>query len=206
MQTSTAAVSMPEKFLKTVEVDVTDDENMERLKRLAVVDRKIKDTEAEKAGDVSKHNETLKQLRKEQGKLLDATTTRREERDVECYNERDDRRGFMLIKRASDGVVIDERAYTEAERNAELPFDKVKPEAPKEKTPEQLEADAAGAAAEAGAPAPDDSAQGAGGASEAPAGKAASGKSGAGKVVRIRASDVQKKKAARDAKKDRAGK
>jgi hypothetical protein len=199
----------PEVFLRTIEVEVSDEENTLRLVRLAQVDGEINNTEAAKASRVSDYNAELKQLRKDRNKLLEAITSRREKRDVECYQRADERRGIMAIIRKSDGKVIDERALTIEERQTQLPF--------RDKTPEEQEADAASAAAEDGDGAqegagrtndterpPADESGDANGQAEDDAelqaqSDAAAKKSGAGKVVRIRASDAKKRKAARGA-------
>lgn len=125
----------PKIFLKTVEVEVSDEENTLRLVRLAEVDGNINTTEADKASRVSDFNSDLKQLRKERNKLLEAITTRREKREIECYQVPDERRGIMATIRKSDGKVIDERALTIEERQTPLPF--------RGKTPEEQAADAA---------------------------------------------------------------
>lgn len=166
------ATKKPQIFLHTVEVDVSDEETTARTLRLVEVDRKINETEADKASRVSDFNGELKQLRKERNKLLDAITNRKEKRDVECYEQPDERRNIVFIVRASDGKVLDERAMTLEDRQTPLPF--------KQKTPEQQEADAASAAAEAGD-----------GESEVPK---------AGRVRRIKASDAAKAREARSAK------
>lgn len=163
----------PDIFLHTVEVDVSDEETTARTLRLVEVDRKINETEADKASRVSDFNGELKQLRKERNKLLDAITNRKEKRDVECYEQPDERRNIVFIVRASDGKVLDERAMTLEDRQTPLPF--------KQKTPEQQEADAASEAAEAGDAQPEKA------------------KPKATKVVRIKTSDAKKRKEAKAA-------
>lgn len=174
MQEATAETRPPEVFLKSIQVDVSDDENTARLNRLAEVDKKIKTTEAEKAGDVSKHNEQLKQLRKEQGKLLDAIETRKEVREVECYERRDDRLHKVQILRRDNDQVVDERPMTAAELQTELPFKNGAAAAPAPTDEERADDQAIEQQSAA--------AQGKGG-----------GGNGAGKVTRIRASDAKRK-------------
>src|SRR5687768_2408303 len=116
-----AATTKPEVFLKSLEVTTSDAENTDRLHRLAVVDKKIQDIEAEKATEVSKHNENLKQYRKEQRKLLDAIQSRKQQRDEQVDQVPDYRLGKMNIDRASDTCFDEERALTDEERERELP-------------------------------------------------------------------------------------
>ncbi|HEX5865426.1 MAG TPA: hypothetical protein VF014_14435 [Casimicrobiaceae bacterium] len=165
-------------FLHTVEIDVSDEEHDARIRRLIEVEHKINDTESDKASRVSDFNGELKQLRKEKQKLLDAIKTKRERRDVECYELAEERTNTMHICRATDGKVLGERAMTLEDR-----MNLGKPKA---------DAKAAQAATES----PSDTGKGGGAANDKGKAKATS----AGNVTRIRASDVKKKKAQRDAK------
>lgn len=168
----------PQTFLHTVEVDVSDEENDARIHRLIDVEHKINDTEADKASRNSDFNTELKQLRKEKNKLLDAIKTKRERKDVECYERAEERTNTVFIVRASDGKVIDERAMTLEDR---MHAGKSKAEAEK---------------SEAAVASPS---EGKGGGAANDEGKARAA-NGAGTVTRIRASDAKKKKAERDAK------
>lgn len=174
----------PETFLHTVEVDIADEEMTARTQRLLDVLNKIDTTEADKASRVSDLNSELKQLRKEAQKIRATINTKRERRDVEVYEQPDFRRNIVFIVRASDGKVIDERAMTLEDRESELPFDKKK-----------------GAENDAG-----DGASGSGGGEatedaeiQKQSDAAAAKNKGAGKVTRIKASDVKKRKEARAA-------
>lgn len=183
MEQSNAAEHHPDIFLKTVEVDVSDEEYTARLERLAAVDNSINDTEATKASRMSDFNAELKQLRKERGKLLDAIRSRREKQDVECYQVADERRGIMATIRKSDGAVIDERALTLEERQGKFPF---------EENREGMKARDEEGGGDEREPRDTEAPPGFGDeGDEAPA------KPKAGKVVRLKASDVKKRKAAR---------
>jgi hypothetical protein len=184
-----AQIRPPEKFLKSIEVSVSDDENTAKLQRLAVVDTKIKDTEAEKAGDVSKHNESLKQLRKEQRKLLEAIQTKKELRDIECYEKRDERLHKVTIHRADNDMQVDERPMTAQELGGEPT--PAKPNKPAKPPKAKKQADLPGTAK--------GETTGAGGETERAEDEtieresAAAKGSGVGKVTRIKASDAKKK-------------
>ncbi len=203
-QIADATSKPPEIFMKSVEVDVTDAENTAKLQRLAVVDTKIKDTEAEKAGDVSKHNESLKQLRKEQRKLLEAIQTKRETREIECYEKRDERLNKVTIHRRDNDQLIDERAMTAAElsgqptpsKPAKPPKARKQPDLPNT-GPNGATSETTGAGGETARTEDETSER------ESAAAKA---NGGVGKVTRIKASDAKQKSADRKAKKGGKGK
>lgn len=161
-------------FLHTVEVEISTEESGARTKRLLEVLNEIDKIEADKASRNSDFNAELKQKRKEAHKVRDAINLGKERRDIECYEVPEERTNTVHICRASDGKVLDERAMTLEDR---MYAGKSKAEAE--------DAEAAVASPSEG--------QG-GGANDT--GKA----KGAGKVTRIRASDVKKKKAQREAK------
>lgn len=190
-EAAAATATPPETFLKTMEVDVTAEEQGERKDRLVVVDRKILSVKAEKASKSSDYAQEIKTLEKERLALLEAIGTGREKRDVKCYLERDDRRGMMLTKRVDNNAVIDERALTLEERQVDM-FDDKAPESGEaavhdtERPPAEEAPDADGTE---GGPEPE-----------------AAAASTVGKVQRVKASDVRKRKAARQAKAEAAAK
>jgi len=186
-EAAAAAEKKPETFLHTVVVDVPTEETGARMTRLLEVLNKIDATEADKASRVSDFNAEIKQLNKEAHKLREAITTGKERRDVECYEQPDERRNIVFIVRASDGKVIDERAMTLEDRQEPLPFDKATD------VPSGNSGNPVGAGEDAG----EKGATGSGGGGEE---NAKAGKGGAGKVVRIKPSDAKKRKAAREAK------
>lgn len=106
-----------EVFKHPVEVALTDEEINARLNRNAEIDRKILEIQAEKAAANSGFNDDLKTLRKEQITLLESAKAGKATVEIDCYQERDDRRGNMLTLRCSDGSIVDERALTAEERN-----------------------------------------------------------------------------------------
>ncbi len=103
-------------FKHPVEVELTDDEINARLNRNAEIDRKILEIQAEKAAANSGFNGDLKTLRKEQVTLLESAKAGTAKLEIDCYQERDDRRGIMLTMRCDNGNIVDERALTAEER------------------------------------------------------------------------------------------
>ena len=198
----------PETFMKTMEVDVTAEEQNQRKDRLVAVDREIINVEAEKASKSSDFSTQIKTLKKERVALLQAIGTGRERREIPCYLERDDRLGVMRTKRVDTDAVIDERALTLEERQTELfdddeaktdDGDTERPPAGDGDEPEQV--GSAGPDAEDDAPPTD--ADGAGdGEAEGDAEQATTAPTG--KVTRIKASDVRKKAAERKRKANQA--
>lgn len=195
MPEATAEQTQPrETFLHTVVVDVPTEETGARMTRLLEVLNKIDATEADKASRVSDFNAEIKQLNKEAHKLREAITTGKERRDVECYEQPDERRNIVFIVRASDGKVIDERAMTLEDRMYSG-ADKAKAEA--------AEREANGSTSDA--PPPGGANDGEDKGADAVGGSGGGGTetakaSGGGKLVRIKPSDAKKRKAAREAK------
>jgi hypothetical protein len=198
---SAAAEKQPEIFLKTIEVEINDAESQKLLQDHLELELQIDAVRASRASEMAEYNSRLKELRQRRGELINSIHTKKEKRDVAVYNEADERRGIMLTKRADNHVVVDERALTLDERQGKFPFQEPGKDGATGESDagEKAEADAAGAAAEAG-----DGASREDAAIQAQS-DAAAAKGKAGKVVRIKASDVQKKKAARAAK-DKGGK
>jgi hypothetical protein len=185
-------------FPKTIEIEITDEENTLRMKQHLDVEFKIDAVKAERAATVSEFTQQLKDLRKQRGELITTIQSKKEKRDIECYQEPDYRRHCMVIKRADTDQVIDERALTAEELQESLPGTK------DSKGGKKPEAAAAPAAAGDGGIVdnnykPDGhvegAAQGKGGGEPA-----TTNKGGAGKVTRIKASDAKKTKAKREAK------
>ena len=91
----------------------------------AMKDREIEITrerfevEREKTAASSQFSERLKTLKKEQLALLEAMASKVTKTEVECYHEKDERRGMMLTRRADNGFIVDERALTVDELNAD---------------------------------------------------------------------------------------
>jgi hypothetical protein len=166
----------PRIYLHTVEIDITDEEAGARTKHLLDVLNKIDTIEADKQSRMSDFNSELKQLRKEAAKVRQAIKIGKERRDIEVYDVPEEKQNTIHIMRASDGKKVDERAMTLEDR---MHAGKSKAEA--EKAQKATESPAEQAAA-------NDSGK--------PPGKA----DAAGKVTRIKASDVKKKQAQRDAK------
>lgn len=95
-----------------VDVTLTDLEIKAQLERNADIDRKMIEIKGQKALANSDFNGDLKVLRKEQETLLTSINTGKTKIEVQCYNEKDERRGMMLTMRADNGFIVDERALT----------------------------------------------------------------------------------------------
>jgi len=107
-----------ETFDFPIEVTLTPEEVEEKLERNADIDRKMIDIKNQKAEANSGFNEDLKTLRKEQVTLLEMISVGKAKVSVQCYHERDERRGIMLTMRCDNGHIVDERALTADERGA----------------------------------------------------------------------------------------
>lgn len=151
IETPPASQTVPrETFMHMMEDSLSDEETLAKKDRLVDVDRKILEVEAEKAAAVSEFNKELKELRKERVTLLDVIGTGKVKREVECYEDRDDRRGHMLVRRLDTDEVVDERPLSASERDGDAPADERQgdlfangsAEAVDERTPEQIAADA----------------------------------------------------------------
>jgi hypothetical protein len=166
----------PRVYLHTVEVDITNEETAAHTQRLLDVLNKIDTIEADKASRVSDFNSELKQLRKEAGKVRQAIKVGKERREVEVYDQPDERRNIVFIVRASDNKVLDERAMTLEDR---MHAGKSREDAKK---------------AEAAAESPSTGTGGAANDGSVPPGKA----NAAGTVTRIKASRAKKKREERE--------
>lgn len=169
----------PKVFLRTIEHDITDEENSLKKNDLVALELKIDSVKLDKQSRNSDFNAELKQLNNQRAALLGTIQTGREKREIECYEVPDERRGIMAILRADTKEVIDERALTLEERQGKFPFE--------ERTPAHQSAEDDDSDEHPDTerpPAPDED-------------TTAAKKGGAGKVVRIKASDVKNKRAAR---------
>lgn len=183
----------PELFLRTIEHDITDEENSLKKNDLVALELKLDSVRLDKAKRASDFNAEIKQLNNQRSALLGTIQTGREKREVQCYEVADERRGIMAIIRNDTKEVVDERALTLDERQGKFPFEDVRGRQANDDD-EPAGADAAGS----DTPPPPADGPAEGGTDEAASEQKAAG--GAGKVTRIRASDVKKKKAERDRK------
>jgi hypothetical protein len=108
-----------ETFGHFIDVTLTEEEITAKLNRNADIDREILSIMGEKAAANSGFNADLKTLRKEQVTLLEAAKAGKAKLEIQCYNDRDDRRGMMLVRRKDNGEIVDERALTAEEREAD---------------------------------------------------------------------------------------
>ena len=108
-------------FPKKIAIHLTDRERDEAKNRLVVVDQEIHAIGDAKSRENSDFNSRLKDKRAEQRALLGAIETGSMEREIECYEVRDDRRGHMVTFRADSEEQVDERPLTADERQQELP-------------------------------------------------------------------------------------
>lgn len=100
-----------------IDVPLSEAEIKARLERNMEVDQKMIDLKAEKTAANVQWNQELSDLRKEQAALITATKTGMTKIEIQCYHERDDRRGMMRTLRCDTGEMVDERALTAEERN-----------------------------------------------------------------------------------------
>lgn len=68
-------------------------------------------------------NLELKELKAEHKALIARTTNGREDREIECYEEKDLDKEILYIKRADTHEVIDSRRLKAAEMQADLPME-----------------------------------------------------------------------------------
>lgn len=108
-----------ETFGFPIEVTLTSEEKLENLDRIANIDRKILSLEGDKAAANQRFTEEFKALKKERLTRLEQDTAGKAKVEVECYQERDDRRGMMLTMRCDNGHIVDERALTAEEREVD---------------------------------------------------------------------------------------
>lgn len=104
-------------FTHVMEVQLDASEQLALKDQLVVVDNRIIDIEREKAKEMSSFNERLKDARKERVTLLEAIGSGKGRREIECYEERDDRLGRMLIRRVDTDETVDERPLSAKERD-----------------------------------------------------------------------------------------
>jgi hypothetical protein len=76
----------------------------------------LEEIEGRKRTAMSGFNEELKLKRKQEISLRAMINSKSMQVEVECYPERDDRRGMMLTRRVDTGEIVDERALTAEER------------------------------------------------------------------------------------------
>jgi hypothetical protein len=181
-------------FPKTIEIEITDEENTIRMKDHLEIEFKIDATKAQRAAKMAEYNADLKALRQQRSELITTIKSKKEKRDIDCYQDPDFRRNIMFTKRADTDQVIDERALTLEERQETLPgttAKPAKPKAPKGSEDPVVEDDYKPEGHVEGKP------------GEKPTEDAGATTAG-GKVQRIKASDVKKKKAERAKKAARA--
>lgn len=104
-------------FGHLIDVTLSEAEIKAQLERNADIDRKIIAVSGQKALAARGYNDDLKLLRKEQETLLSTISTGKTKLEVECYLERDDRRGIMFTLRNDNGEIVDQRALTADELN-----------------------------------------------------------------------------------------
>lgn len=101
-------------------VDLTDEDVADRKNKLVKAESELQKVSAEKAEAMADFNSTLKDRRNEIRTLVAAIQTGSEEREVECYERRDEKRGAMETVRADTGEVIHDRPLTAEERQVDM--------------------------------------------------------------------------------------
>lgn len=116
-----SAKSAP-KGSKTIKVKIALEPNVLEFKRNKMIDveREI-DRLTEKKREVgAEWTAKLKDAREQRKALLEELESGRQEIEVDVVEKRDDRRGCMLIVRADNGVMVDERPMSEEEKQLDL--------------------------------------------------------------------------------------
>ena len=107
---------------KEVEIKVALDPPVLEFKRNKLIDieRELDRLAAKKREVGAEWTSKLKDARETRAALLEELESGRQKMTVHVVEERDDRRGCMIVKRADNGAVVDERPYSAAERQLDL--------------------------------------------------------------------------------------
>lgn len=106
-----------ETFGHYIEEPLSAEEEAKLDHQVAALDREIISLESDKSFAAKQFGQQLKEKNKARNDILKVTTTKVKKVEYQCYNERDDRRGMILTRRADTGEIVDERAQTAEERN-----------------------------------------------------------------------------------------
>lgn len=103
-------------FIDKLDCTLSDEELAERKDRLATEYQALTEVQDEKADVMADYSKKIKGHQKVLAALIDAISTGKEKREVECLERRDDRLGVMQIIRGDTGEMVEERPLTLEER------------------------------------------------------------------------------------------
>jgi hypothetical protein len=112
----------PHEFTRTLSVQLTRDELLERGATLAAVNQDIEREELTQADVKASMKATLASLQAQRARLAAVVSRKAEPRDVVCLELKDFERGTYTIVRTDTGETIESRPLTEAEREQQLPL------------------------------------------------------------------------------------
>jgi hypothetical protein len=107
-----------ETFGHEIQIDLSDEELAAGRKRNMQIDLEIDAIKERQSASNAVFKEELDILKREQKPLKEAEKTKKATIEIQCYHERDERRGIMLTMRCDNGEIVDERALTADERGA----------------------------------------------------------------------------------------
>jgi hypothetical protein len=113
-------------FSKQLPVKIKDGDREKRIKRHLEVEREIDKAKNEKATAMVEHNKAIKDMNAERKALLDTIETGVEEKEIECKEVKDFRRGVMITTRTDTNEEIDERPLTVDERQEVMGYSDTK--------------------------------------------------------------------------------
>lgn len=109
--------------LRNINVTISDQERAERALQAAKLSYDINRLLEHKKAFNQKISIEIKEKRAEVDALVFAAEVRREDRMIECYEEKDLDKEILFIKRADTHEVIDSRRLKPAEMQADLPME-----------------------------------------------------------------------------------
>lgn len=108
-----------ETFEHSIEIDLTDAELAAGRKRNMQIDIEIDAVKQRQAAANTVFKEELEVLKREQKPLKEAEKTKKAKVEVNCYSQRDTAGARMLTLRCDTDEIVDERALTAEEREAD---------------------------------------------------------------------------------------
>jgi hypothetical protein len=115
------APKKPQPVVMNFYVELTDDEVKAKGEALAETHRQLNAVKADKKATNADFKSKIDKLEAEKNHLSDTIHDGKELRSVDCFWERDDGRGRMVLTRSDNKQIVEERAMTDAERQKELP-------------------------------------------------------------------------------------
>lgn len=109
-----------DKEIRSLPVELTDDEVRDRAKRLSQKLEERNDIEAELKDYSATQKERMKELDKDTRRLARVVHSGHENREVECFWAPDHERQVMVLWRLDLGTAVDSRPMTMSERQRNL--------------------------------------------------------------------------------------